>query len=52
MLAAQVNARKHEKFENDFGLRLDLVSRPLRGASGMGPDRGCTRWPCARADMD
>jgi hypothetical protein len=40
------------QLENDFGLRLDWGSRPLRGASWLGDDRGCSRWPCFRAILD
>ena len=42
----------NDELENDFGLRLDWGSRPLRGASGLGDDRGCSRWPCFRALLD
>ena len=52
MLAAQVNARKHDKLRIDFALRVELVSLLLRGASLLGCDRGCSRWPCLRAIMD
>jgi hypothetical protein len=38
--------------EDDFGLRLDLGSRPLRGASELVADRGYSRWPCFRAVLD
>jgi len=52
MLAAQVNARKARQPENDFGLRVDWGPLPLRGASLVGVNRGCSRWPWFRAIMD
>ena len=36
----------------DFGHRLELGSRLLRGASRLGAGRGCSRWPCVWAFLD
>ena len=52
MLAAQVNARKARQPEHDFGLRVDWGSLLLLGASLLGCDRSCSRWPWLRADQD
>jgi hypothetical protein len=53
MLAAQVKyACKYDQLRDHIRLRLDVGSRPLRGASGLVADRGCSRWPCFRAVLD
>ena len=51
MLAAQVNARKHDNLRMILGIRVEWGSLPLRGASLVGCDRGCSRWPWFRADL-
>ena len=52
MLAAQVNSRKHEKLRMILGFEWSWGSLLLLGASLLGCDRGCSRWPWLRADMD
>ena len=52
MLAAQVNARKHDKLRMILGFEWSWGSLLLLGASLLGCDRRCSRWPWLRADLD
>ncbi len=51
MLAAQVNARKHDKLRMILGIAWSWGRLLLRGAALLGCDRGCSRWTWFRADM-
>ena len=52
MLAAQVNARKHENLIMILGFEWNGGALLLLGAALLGCDRGCSRWPWFRADLD